>query len=1770
MKRLFSLAALLLCSLLTFAQFSGSGSGTENDPYLILNPIHLNQLRNYLNQSGVYFKLMADIDLTEFLEDENPTQGWQPVGSSSAAFKGILDGNGKSVSGLWMKRGNNDYVGLFGYTDGATIKDLEITATTIEGANNVGGISGYSANTTISGCSFIGSINGTSCVGGYVGGSGDYMNLTSNKASVTINCTGDNVGGFIGKNEAYNSLSITGCILRNGNIRGNNYIGGCCGAIIGTHDKVNSISNSFCYTDISGNNYVGGICGNSSNDKNIVCVNGCGYIGDIVASANVGGLIGYMKRTGGYGSARLISLQNSFVISNIKANGDYIGGLVGCDKGYFYSSVYIYVQTYNNNYFNGSVTGANYVGGLVGYKQYGEVISSYANSIVSGARYVGGLLGYNCQSTLKTSVANTIRITATIGDIGRVVGYNDGGTIGSLGSTDENKAYNRAIVIKQGVVQNITDNEQHGTSVSANTLKLKATYVAMGWDFTNTWAIQETECYPYMQWQTAPPIITSNLAANATAISGKCVDGGSVNLEVDGQKYQVSSSGHNWSVNVSPLQAGREVRISAEAEDKVASYNMIQTVSYIGNGTESDPYRVYTADDLTGVYHKGYYKLMNDIDLTSWINANSPVEGWVAIGREGSEMTQFDGDGHQITGLWANTTRDYMGLFSMFNNGTIKNLTVVTAPGKKVKGGNYTGILIGRNTNGTITDCDVVGDVEGTVNVGGLAGSTINNQLSNLSFNGTVSSSTASAFVGGLIGSSTGDVINRCRTEAAITTTGSSANIGGIAGLSQSTIAQCYTSGTLTANGETAHVGGISGTNQLDGVISNCYSSASLSSSYSAGGIASYNYSTIDKCLSIGNLFTRNYAAGIVGYNDGTAATTANCVALNNKIDIDYESQQTSQGGGYGQRIVGGIKNGAPAPEMNNYALKTMQVSVNDVAQKVYDDIMNGTGKTEEELMQQATFAALSWDFNATWGIQEGTGYPYLKWVANGYPVSQITMSTTLMVSAGNNATLTATILPVNASNKQLEWSSDNAAVATVDNGVVTAIAIGTANITATATDGSGVTAICKVTVTANKETAITELRAKVNEAQTLYDSSTEGDGIGQYPAGSRATLLSVINNVNSKISDTMEDATITECMTDIEAAIQTFKSRKITNSPDTDITQLDNIVYIERLEANAGSQVRLSVKMKNSVAVQGYQFDLYLPDGVTVSKDEDDFIMAELSTERTTTNKTNYFDSAITSDGALRVLCGSSKGYTFSGNDGEVAVITINISKDIEEGEHAIILKAIKLSDSEAQPYSTEYVKSTLAISTYTLGDVNADGSIDVADFIAIANHILGNTSDGFVEKAADVNEDNAIDVADFIGVANMILHSTSGSQHIAARRAPRKVASNVSAMENAIYVEPVTVAAGSQQVLSVRMKNAEAVAGFQFNMQLPDGITFATDDDDAPLAELSTERTTSRRTNYFDSAIQDDGTLIVLCGTTNKNAETDALYTFSGNDGEVARITINVPADYTAGEYPIIIKDAIISDPEASKTNLQKEIESTLTVESTDGRVLLAETATTKPETALNVDVRVQRTIKANQWSSIVLPFAMTNAQMKEAFGNDVELADFTGYEAEEDGEGNIVGITVNFANATAIEANHPYIIKVSEAIAEFTVDGVDVEPEDEPVVATVKRTRKQWSEMIGTYVAETEIPSKTLFLNSNKFYYSTGATKMKAFRAYFDFFDVLTDVDDNYEVKMFVDGAETKVEGLGVKDAAGNVYDLSGRRVSKAQRGVYIVNGKKVLVK
>ena len=220
-----------------------------------------------------------------------------------------------------------------------------------------------------------------------------------------------------------------------------------------------------------------------------------------------------------------------------------------------------------------------------------------------------------------------------------------------------------------------------------------------------------------------------------------------------------------------------------------------------------------------------------------------------------------------------------------------------------------------------------------------------------------------------------------------------------------------------------------------------------------------------------------------------------------------------------------------------------------------------------------------------------------------------------------------------------------------------------------------------------------------------------------------------------------------------------------IQEEADTDISELDNTIYIESVEGYTGRQLTLSVKMKNTVEAEGFQFDLYLPDGVTFAKDTNNRPIASLSTARTTAAKTNSFSAAIQSNGVLRVIAASTNGSVISGTDGEVAKVIVNISNEIDEGDYSLILKNIAISEHNSSgSYNVDYVKSTLTITTapYILGDANGDGNVNVSDFTAIAHHILGNTPSVFSIGAADANQDGIVNVADLTAVAHLILYGT------------------------------------------------------------------------------------------------------------------------------------------------------------------------------------------------------------------------------------------------------------------------------------------------------------------------------------------------------------------------------------------------------------------------
>ena len=364
---------------------------------------------------------------------------------------------------------------------------------------------------------------------------------------------------------------------------------------------------------------------------------------------------------------------------------------------------------------------------------------------------------------------------------------------------------------------------------------------------------------------------------------------------------------------------------------------------------------------------------------------------------------------------------------------------------------------------------------------------------------------------------------------------------------------------------------------------------------------------------------------------------------------------------------------------------------------------------------------------------------------------------------------------------------------------------------------------------------------------------------------------------------------------------------------------------------------------------------------------------------------------------------------------------------------------------------------------------------------------------------------------------------------------------------------------AGGTSNVVIYFNLGAKAYTAYQFDITYPEGISSVSDVNGNPAFTKGEVYTTEHAVSSLYNTSK--GLDRFQCFSVNS-------LPFTAQSGTLLILPIKAQKNLEVGTYQATISpiefvqtDATPDRPDAITFNIK-----------VSNSVVLDETSITPPTDATGVNVRVLRTIKANEWSTICLPFAMTEAQVKTAFGDDVELGNFTGYETVEDIDENIVGIKVNFSESTTIEANHPYIIKVSSAVLEFSVNGVDIHPEEYPTVAAVKRTKKQWSEMIGTYVANTTIEESCLFLNDNKFWYSKGATRMKAFGAYFAFYDVLTSVE-NAAARISMDFDENETTGIRNQKSVDNlrgIYDLQGRYVSKPSKGLYIQNGMKRIIK
>jgi hypothetical protein len=436
------------------AGFSGIPvSGTAGKTYVLANDI----------------TLAADWTPVGKDDDNDPNNG------SSLAFTGTFYGNGHTIT-VSDNPVDTMYTGLFGYTEGAEIRDLSVyyAATTVNSAtvSHTGGIAGYAGGATeirnvITGgsLSLISSGGNAAYAGGIAGetgGGADIRNCLSG-VNVTLNkgSTGGDMyaGGIAGKNAGtgiledvvYSGVLVVDRI--NASASGAVYTGGIAGhASTSIHNAsfAGTITILPTFTSGTGSNYFGGLVGhyNTTGGTGSVTMKNAFSRGDLTVYRNslcdllVGGLAGNIIGT----SANTISLENCAVESGDirvvsgKNRTLWAGGCIGEIKQYVFFE--------NVRSLGGSVTveqtdtvntgQSSYIGGFAGYLEGSTVNGSFSNTTVTGnfnspnTSFAGGFIGNlnvaasaeikNCYATGNVTVSNRSGALYAGGLLGRAAG----------------------------------------------------------------------------------------------------------------------------------------------------------------------------------------------------------------------------------------------------------------------------------------------------------------------------------------------------------------------------------------------------------------------------------------------------------------------------------------------------------------------------------------------------------------------------------------------------------------------------------------------------------------------------------------------------------------------------------------------------------------------------------------------------------------------------------------------------------------------------------------------------------------------------------------------------------------------------------------------------------------------------------------------------------------------------------------------------------------------------------------------------------------------------------------------------------------------------------------------------------------------------------------------------------------------------------------------------------------------------------------------------
>ena len=283
------------------------GQGTKTSPYIIHTAAQLAWLSELVNTNrsdllnggkfaNKFYRLGADIDLSDYGSESNDGKGWIPIGNDYyKRFGGHFEGANKKITGLYIHDHDADYVGLFGSIFGGTVQNLTIEMADggVTGKDQVGGLAGnIDDGGRVQNCDVTGVVSGNSYVGGVAG----YFRVSSLIHCCfagEINGTGDCVGGLIGRIE---SSALSNCFALSPVTGTGSFTGGLVGSVScafsATEAPESRIENCYATGHVTGVEDVGGLIGTLWEGSLINCA---ALSDQIEGTKNVGRFVGFNR-----------------------------------------------------------------------------------------------------------------------------------------------------------------------------------------------------------------------------------------------------------------------------------------------------------------------------------------------------------------------------------------------------------------------------------------------------------------------------------------------------------------------------------------------------------------------------------------------------------------------------------------------------------------------------------------------------------------------------------------------------------------------------------------------------------------------------------------------------------------------------------------------------------------------------------------------------------------------------------------------------------------------------------------------------------------------------------------------------------------------------------------------------------------------------------------------------------------------------------------------------------------------------------------------------------------------------------------------------------------------------------------------------------------------------------------------------------------------------------------------------------------------------------